>query len=916
MRGILLSCDGTLAMRTRIFSITAYLLLRRPILVIAIAFLFAALSGIYAVRDLHLNADTNDLISPNRPFMVRYRQFIEEFGDLEYIYVVVASNGHTDKAERAVDSLVGGLRGIPELPQVYGGIEPDEQLHIATRAMPIDDLRRLVQVRAAIAVLTNKSNDTNQTASTAAGFLDRLRSKALGMSENERELIGASAVFLLDLLTDATRRAVRDSAGIPAKEAKESPSLRPLFDSPATTSRPEYLKSETGQLYFIEVMPSKDFGTLAIIEKPIENIRIVIDHVRSEFPEVDIGLTGLPVLQADEMLTSNRDMTRAAVSAFLVCTVLFIVFIGGIKRPLLAVVAFLCGAAWTFGLTTLLLGQLNLLSNVFILVLVGVGLDYGVHVIVRYREIRATRPIGEALDMVMQTAVRGNVTGAMTSGIAFFAAWFTSFQGLRELGMIAGFGLLLCLAAMSVLLPALLVVADRGLRFHRAKDHDATNESVHDPFAFLQFAPKHPLVTFACCGVLSLIIAFLPGSLRFESNLLELQAEGLEAVQWEKRIAADSSAASWFGAVVVDDLESVKNAVIRAEAFNEVGRVSSILDVMALPTREREDLREVLQRPHGSKIFNDVKPFDVDRAEHLIVNLKAIAEAAKAAGQMDEAEHLENLTADVRQYAAYWVPPLDASDVRLTEVRQNVDARIQAVSVRFKQILAGNNMALREALPAALRAQYMSESGRYLVMAHPRENVWDLDAMKRFVTDLKAIDANATGVPFTHIGSLEDMRSSFVWMSIFAVVGILILLGVDFRGWRDVILAVIPLAVGVLWTLQIMAFFDVSFNLANFFALPIIIGLSVDAGVHLLHRYHEGGPNRLNPGATRRAVILTGLTTIIGFGSLVFAHHRGLQSLGLVMVIGISSCLLAALIVLPAVLSLHDTKRDASDLKE
>jgi predicted RND superfamily exporter protein len=197
-------------------------------------------------------------------------------------------------------------------------------------------------------------------------------------------------------------------------------------------------------------------------------------------------------------------------------------------------------------------------------------------------------------------------------------------------------------------------------------------------------------------------------------------------------------------------------------------------------------------------------------------------------------------------------------------------------------------------------------------MLHPKEDVWEYEPMQRFIGDLRAVDANVTGVPITHFESLGEMQRAFLLMSLLALGAIIVLLAIDFRSVIDVALALTPLPLGLIWMLEIMALIGVSFNLANFFAVPMLIGLSVDSAVHILHRYHESG-DRLNMGHTRRAVILTALTTIIGFGALIIAHHRGLRSLGLVMAIGSTSCMLASVIVLPALLAWRERGKQKTD---
>ena len=196
-------------------------------------------------------------------------------------------------------------------------------------------------------------------------------------------------------------------------------------------------------------------------------------------------------------------------------------------------------------------------------------------------------------------------------------------------------------------------------------------------------------------------------------------------------------------------------------------------------------------------------------------------------------------------------------------------------------------------------------------MLHPRENVWEYESMRQFIQQMREVDPNVTGAPIAHFESLGEMEDAFLRMAVLSVVAIALILWLDFRKIKYVLLALAPTLLGLVWTVQIMAALDISFNLANFFSVPILIGLSVDGSVHVLHRYHEGGPRRLDLGATRLAVVVTALTTIIGFGCLMIAHHRGLRSLGQVMAMGSTACLLGSIIVLPAILALLERWRPA-----
>ncbi|MCP4795871.1 MAG: MMPL family transporter, partial [Phycisphaeraceae bacterium] len=172
---------------------------------------------------------------------------------------------------------------------------------------------------------------------------------------------------------------------------------------------------------------------------------------------------------------------------------------------------------------------------------------------------------------------------------------------------------------------------------------------------------------------------------------------------------------------------------------------------------------------------------------------------------------------------------------------------------------------------------------------------------------------DATGVPITQYESLRDMRRSFILMGTLALGLVTLVVFLDFRTVRDTMLVMTSLLVGLLWTIGIASLLGVSLNVANFFAIPILIGIGVDSAIHMLHRARECGDGPLDFKSTRNAVILTACTTGIGFGSLLLARHRGLQSLGAIMAIGSLACMMASVVLLPGLLAMRRTRGHATD---
>lgn len=870
----------------------ARLACRRAIAVAAAGVFSALLCGLYAATSLQLNADTDDLIGADRPYKEKYDAFLSEFGDLEYLYVVVADNGHTRRAEECVEFIAQRLTPIEGLPGVFWSISPREQLILASRAMSDEEAAALDALSDGIVPLLLKRNAAEVMAE-ATDLLNRVMREGALMPAAQRERLGAAAVWLARLITSP---------------GAWGPPAQPLHPGDGLT--PQYLTSDSGELHFILIMPVKDYGTMAVIAEPVRRIRAVLDEARAAFPDLDLGLTGKPVLQADEMATTGRDMMRASLMAVALVAILFITVIGGVWRSLLAIVALGVGIAWTFGLTTLVVGQLNLLSIVFTLVLVGIGIDFGVHLIARYKEFLRTESVESAVEHAVGTTGRGNLTAAITSSAAFLMSLFTEFQGLRELGFIAGSGLLLCLMSMTVMLPALLVIYER----HWGKGRPAATLVDAIPAAggrVWRVITTRPGWVLSVCAALTLALLPFATRVRFDGNLLDLQAQGLESVEWEHRIL-DDSAETWFAAVMVDALDEARDVAQRAAQSAAIGRVGTVLDVVSRvePVRfgwtarfEEHGVQGQRSSPlNPPSIFNepDVRLIAAAsvRLDEAIERLGALT--ATAAPQESEMMfHLATAGAQVRD-------ALHGTEEQAHEMARRVQGTIDEARQALTWIHVGASMPLREAIPAALRDRYISPGGTLLVTLHPRENVWEFAPMERFVEAVRAVKPDATGVPMTQYESLLEMRRAFVMAALLALAAVFVLILIDLRRLCEALLAIAPLLVGMAWMVEAMGALGVAFNLANFFAVPILIGIGVDSGIHLIRRYREQqmqGREALDLGSTRRAVVVTSMTTMIGFGSLLTASHRGLASLGLLMLLGSAAGLVASLVVLPALLA-------------
>jgi predicted RND superfamily exporter protein len=161
-----------------------------------------------------------------------------------------------------------------------------------------------------------------------------------------------------------------------------------------------------------------------------------------------------------------------------------------------------------------------------------------------------------------------------------------------------------------------------------------------------------------------------------------------------------------------------------------------------------------------------------------------------------------------------------------------------------------------------------------------------------------------TGTPVQLLEYTTLLKRSYEEAAVYSLIAIAILVFLHFRSLGSVILALLPVAIGSLWLGGVMGWFHIPLNPANIMMLPLIIGIGVTNGIHILNRFAEEQTPSILAKSTGKAVLVSGLTTIAGFGSLALAKHRGIESLGYVMATGVATCMIAGLTFLPAVLNL------------
>ncbi len=660
----------------------------------------------------------------------------------------------------------------------------------------------------------------------------------------------------------------------------------------------QYPLSSDGRFGFIMLRLEPGDDTFNPGGKAAARLRELVVQARTKFKDVKIGLTGLPIMEDDEMTESQSSMFWASLISMIGVGILFVAGFGGIRHALLANTILLIGMAWSFAYATATVGHLNILSVTFTATLIGIGIDYGVYYCARYIQLR--KEVGDIHTAILETSRSAGpaiTTGAISTAVSFFAAGCTSFVGVAELGIIAGGGILLCAVAELTLLPATLLLVDRS-RWGRKMPVPLAVHKWVDPFL------KKPRLTLAVAIVATVIMALGLGKLWYDNNLLNMQAVGLESVELERRLLNEANQSAWYALSIADTPQQLLERKAAMEKLPSVERTEEIVSLLPGDAAAKQPLiHDMAERL--APLPGHVPLIPVERPELIIQQIGQLQQMlAVVAPQAPFARQLGQLRGALEK-----LPSADAYTL-LSRFQQQGAEELLA-RLRLLKVVAGPEPPQWSDLPPSLVERFVGMTGKHLLRIYGRGNTWDSHALAAFVDEVRSVDPHVTGNPLqAHEASL-DMQRSFQQAAMYSMAIIIVVLWLDFRNWQYPLLAALPLGVGVLESFGLMGWLNIPLNPANMIALPLILGIGIDYGVHIVHEFREQkGPYRMSPG-TAVAVLVDVLTTIVGYGSLMIASHQGLCSLGRVLTLGVTCCLFSSLIMLPALLTWVTRKRPA-----
>jgi multidrug efflux pump subunit AcrB len=434
--------------------------------------------------------------------------------------------------------------------------------------------------------------------------------------------------------------------------------------------------------------------------------------------------------------------------------VLFVISFRIWTMPILAGVNLLLGIIWAAGLAAIFLGSLNLFTQMFAVILIGIGIDYSIHIISIYNEMRYKgESLVEAVKSTMLKSGSGILTSGMTTAAAFFTLMISNSRGIKEMGLMLGIGIISCMLSSLMVLPAMLVTREKVMARLRKKEIKPVNIE----FKFLgnighKFS-HHPVLVLTIGIILTLFLLYQALNVTFDYNYLNMEPKGIPSVTLQDDIIDAFEMSPDFALVTVQTVEEARQLTKKVKVVPSVSMVESISEYLPSPEQQAKRTPHIKQIRHfleNNKETEELSeqnfPELVSELERLEMNVYELGQLAFTGGQDRIDRKCKSLIGD----------PEDATDSNyildlVNKLKQQQTAAIAGLNrfqvlyqPNFRQLalkMANTSHLTLEGLPDDITDQFYNKTkDHFLVTIIPREKVWDFEFLTRFSEQMERVD--------------------------------------------------------------------------------------------------------------------------------------------------------------------------------
>ncbi len=918
----------------------ARLVCAQPWVIIAIGIVLAAAAAFVLCTRFQVVNNTSDLLSDKSASKKSYNELVDNFGSDSRFIILIRSDDPA-KNRQAADEIGPWLQTLkPHVTTVLYKIDFSSVKPRLLFTDGIDDLKKVAD-QVENDVKQQRQDQKNQkTAEQTALDLNSVLAEANAKFSDsylrQKSNWTAFKPFVAQFISILNKVSDQAEGKTVAPKKSSAPAGSPSpdeADAEEMIAEHEYFSLQGGKAVLVFAYPGEvEKNSEAPYSKTVAAIRAHLASLSGTFPGVEMKLTGEPSLDADEIRSSTEDTKKAAGITLGLILALFLFSYKAVLRPAITFGVLIMGVLWSLGFALIAVGHFNILSIAVIPMVLGIGIDFGIQILGRYEEeLGKKRSIDESITTALEHTGVAIITGGSTTAAAFFTLCFNDFTGLSELGIIAGCSMIFLLAANLIVLPAVFIVSDRN----RSAEHLSAQSSssswnfIHNWDRSMVRAPRFWLVVAALISIASAVS--LP-YLRFDYNLLHLQNQEAPSVQtlYEVMDASKNDTgdqvSTIYASVIADNLDQARDLDKKLSALPVVARIDSPLDL--LPA-DQDQKMPIIRRIVAAAHELNIKP-----ATHKVVDIpKARADIHSLLGQardgLKQAQAYISVSSIAKDAVAAFssmIPALERADKALNSASvPELQKRFSPTSNGAFTNLQKNMEMLRtqkadrgltiDDLPPQLKTLFVAKNGKILLQVYGKKDLWERAPDDEFTKAVLAVAPQATGTPILNDTYTEALRVSYLKAAVWAFLAIVVLIFLHFQSFKYLLLTLAPLVLAVLWRTGAMVWLGLEFNPANIVTLPLIIGIDVAFGVYIIDRYREDGKLSIFSGSTGKAIIMSALTSLFGFSSLLISKFQGMFSLGELMSLGIAIGLVTAIFFLPQILALFhpEVPKEAED---
>jgi uncharacterized protein len=685
-----------------------------------------------------------------------------------------------------------------------------------------------------------------------------------------------------------------------------------------------YMLSNDNKMGIVFIQPTftiEEFLTLTpgvtLIESSLKEL--------SKDMEVDVGLTGMVVVARDEMVTSEQGIVLSSIIAFILILLIMIFVFRMFSVPLISGIPLIIGIFWTIGMSGFIIHRLNMMTAMYMVALLGLGIDFAIHLLSTFIQERdGGLDFTGAIRNAVVKSGSGILTGGITSALAFFALIIAETEIMKELGFVAGMGIVSELVAMIMFIPPLL-----GFREYRRTKKGKTDNRIFNKIQIKSDAAsgigklivKAPLAFAVIMFVIGISFAFKAPDVELEKNLMNMEAKGLESIILQDTLVDEFGMAADSLSIISTDIQEIKILGEKLKNLSSVKSIDSLGDyyVSAPEMKNRtsviEEFNNNLEHMETNTGINKDKL--LDELYRLESNLMELGDMA----YMGNMHKLLNTIGLVTGFNADGDKVADSSFDRLFEMLEfektstesllNLQGKI-VKQLRIKlETMASTDPVSFDILPVSIKDSYISRDGtQHLMSIIPTQNPWEGDFRDIYSRQINTITDKGTGMILAADQLAYMAEKDGVKAAIVALIVVFFVLLIDFRNIKLVVLTMVSLLLSFLTLFGFMAVIGIKFDFLNIIVVPLLIGIGVDNAVHINHRYlYEGkGKMALVIGKTGTALLLTSLTTIVGFASFIPSVMRAMRSTGIVLSFAMAIAFFYSVLFHPALLIIATEK--------